>query len=45
MSFGYFENVIEEVREWKMPTEYWRHLPMRADRLEQQWAPPKCARS
>ena len=38
MSFSYFENVIEEVRERKMPSEYWRHLQMRVDRLEQQWS-------
>ena len=38
VSFSYFRNVIEEVRELKMPTEYWRHLQMRVDRLEQQWA-------
>ena len=51
MSFSYFENVIEEVRELKMSPEYWRHLQMRVDRLEQQWeqmkvtAAPKCAPS
>jgi hypothetical protein len=33
--------VIEEVRELKMPAEYWRHLQMRVDRLEQQWAKMK----
>jgi hypothetical protein len=37
VSFSYFQNVIEEVRELKMPTEYWRHLQMRVARLEQQW--------
>jgi hypothetical protein len=42
-SFSYFENVIEEVRELKMPAEYWRHLEMRVDRLEQQWAQMKAA--
>lgn len=41
VSFGYFQNVIEEVRELKMPPEYWRHLQMRVDRLEQQWAQMK----
>ena len=51
MSFSYFENVIEEVRELKMPPEYWRHPQMRVDRLEQRWehmkvaAAPKCAPS
>ena len=37
VSFSYFQNVIEEVRELKMPAEYWQHLQMRVDRLEQQW--------
>jgi hypothetical protein len=37
VSFSYFLNVIEEVRELKMPAEYWRHLQTRVDRLEQQW--------
>ena len=32
MSFSYFENVIEEVRELKMSPDYWRHLQMRVDR-------------
>jgi hypothetical protein len=51
MSFSYFENVIAEVRELKMLPEYWRHLQMRVDRLEQQWeqmkvgAALKCAPS
>lgn len=51
MSFSYFENVIEEVRELKMSPQYWLHLRMRVDRLEQQWeqmkgaAVPKCAPS
>jgi hypothetical protein len=45
VSFGYFENVIEEVRELKMPTEYWRHLQMRVDRLEQQWAYERSGRA
>jgi hypothetical protein len=51
MSFSYFENVIEEVRELKMSPEYWRHLQMRVDGLEQQWkhmkvsAVPKCPNS
>ena len=51
MSFSYFENVIEEVWELKMSPEYWRHLQVRVDRLEQQWeqmkvaAAPKCAPS
>ena len=36
-SFSYFANVIEEVRELKMPAEYWRHLQMRVARLEEQW--------
>jgi hypothetical protein len=26
-----------------MPAEYWRHLQMRVDRLEQQWAQMKAA--
>ena len=37
VSFSYFQNAIEEVRELKMPAEYWQHLQMRVDRLEQQW--------
>jgi hypothetical protein len=51
VSFSYFQNVIEEVRELKMPAEYWRHLQMRVGRLEQHWAQmkaaaaPKCAPS
>jgi Helix-turn-helix domain len=36
-SFSYFANVIEEVRELKMPAEYWHHIQMRVARLEQQW--------
>ena len=47
VSFSYFQNLVEEVRELKMPAEYWRHLQIRLDRLEQQWAQmkstPKCA--
>jgi len=43
VSFSYFQNLIEEVRELKMPAEYWRHLQMRVDRLEQQWAQMKAA--
>jgi biotin operon repressor len=47
VSFSYFQNVVEEVRELKMPAEYWRHLQIRLDRLEQQWAQmkltPNCA--
>ncbi len=43
VSFSYFQNVIEEVRELKMPAKYWRHLQMRVDRLEQQWAQMKAA--
>ena len=43
VSFSYFQNVIEEVRELKMSAEYWRHLQMRVDRLEQQWAQMKAA--
>ena len=43
VSFSYFQNVIEEVRELKMSGEYWRHLQMRVDRLEQQWAQMKAA--
>jgi hypothetical protein len=35
-SFSYFATVIEEVRELKMPAEYWRHLQTRVARLEQQ---------
>jgi hypothetical protein len=42
-SFSYFANVIEEVRELKMPTEYWRHLQMRVARFEQQWTQIKSA--
>ena len=43
MSFSYFENAIEEVRELKMSPEYWRYLQMRMDRLEQQWENVKVA--
>ena len=47
VSFSYFQSVVEEVRELKMPAEYWSHLQIRLDRLEQQWAQmksaPKCA--
>jgi hypothetical protein len=43
VSFSYFQNVIEEVRELQMSAEYWRHLQMRVDRLEQQWAQMKAA--
>ena len=43
VSFSYFQNVIEEVRELKMSAEYWRHLQTRVDRLEQQWAEMKTA--
>jgi Helix-turn-helix domain len=42
-SFSYFTNVIEEVRELKMPAEYWRHLQTRVARLEQQWTQIKAA--
>ena len=42
-SFSYFANVIEEVRELKMPAEYWRHLQLRVARLEQQWTQIKAA--
>jgi hypothetical protein len=34
VTFSYFANVIEEVRELKMPAEYWRHLQMPVARLE-----------
>jgi hypothetical protein len=43
VSFSYFQNVIEEVRELQMSAEYWRHLQTRVDRLEQQWAEMKTA--
>jgi hypothetical protein len=43
VSFSYFQNVIEEVRELNMSPKYWRHLQMRVDRLEQQWAQMKSA--
>ena len=43
VSFSYFANVIEEVRELKMPAEYWHHLQMRVARLEQQWTQMKAA--
>ena len=43
VSFSYFQNLIEEVRELKMPAAYWRHMQMRVDRLEQQWAQMKAA--
>ena len=42
-SFSYFANVIEAVRELKMPAEYWRHLQTRVARLEQQWTQIKAA--
>jgi hypothetical protein len=42
-SFSYFANVIEEVRELKMPAEYWHHIQMRVARLEQQWMQMKAA--
>jgi hypothetical protein len=51
ISFSYFENGIDGVRQLKMPTEYRCHLQMRVARLEQQWehmkaaAAPKCAPS
>jgi len=50
VSFSYFQNVIEEVGELKMPPQYWRYLQIRVERLEQQWAkmksaPAKCASS
>jgi hypothetical protein len=37
VSFGYFQNVIEEAGELKMPPQYWRHLEIRVEKLEQQW--------
>jgi hypothetical protein len=37
VSFSYFQNIIEEVRELKMSAAYWQHLRMRVNRLEQQW--------
>lgn len=40
-SFGYFQNVIEEVLKLNMSPEYWRHLEMRVSRLEQQWSQMK----
>jgi len=43
VGFSYFANVIEEVRELKMPAEYWSHLQMRVNRLEQQWTQMKAA--
>ena len=43
VSFSYFESVIDEVRELKMPAEYWRHLQLRVERLEQQWGQMKAA--
>ena len=43
VSFSYFQNVIEEAQELKMPADYWRHLQMRVDRLEQQWTQMKAA--
>src|SRR5450432_3946370 len=51
VSFSYFQNVIEEVRELKMSAEYWRHLQMRVGQMEQQLgemkvsAAAKCAPS
>ncbi len=35
--FGYFRNVIEEAGELKMPPQYWQHLQIRMEKLEQQW--------
>lgn len=43
VSFSYFQNVIEEVRELNMSAEYWRHLQIRIDRLEHQWTQMKSA--
>ena len=43
VSFSYFQNVIEEVRELKMSVEYWRHLQMRVGQMEQQWDRMKAA--
>jgi len=41
VSFSYFQNVIDEARELKMPAAYWQHLQMRVTRLEQQWTQMK----
>jgi hypothetical protein len=47
VSFSYYQSVVEEVRELKMPVEYSRHMQIRLDGLEKQWAQmksmPKCA--
>jgi hypothetical protein len=43
VSFSYFQNVVEEVRELKMSAEYWRHLQMRVGQMEQQWDQMKAA--
>jgi len=43
VSFSYFANVIEEVQELRMPAEYWSHLQIRVNRLEQQWTQMKAA--
>ncbi len=37
VSFSYFQNVIEEVRELQVSADYWRYLQLRIDKMEQQW--------
>lgn len=37
VSFSYFQNVIEEVRELQVSADYWRYLQRRADQMERQW--------
>lgn len=43
VSFSYFQNVIEEVRELKMSADYWRHLQMRVGQMDQQWSQMKAS--
>jgi hypothetical protein len=45
VSFNYFQNVIEEIRELNVPPQYWRHLQLRVDQLERQWTETKSATS
>ena len=37
VSFSYFQNVIEEVRELQVSADYWRYLQRRVDQMEGQW--------
>ena len=37
VSFSYFRNVIEEVRELQVSADYWRYLQRRVHQMERQW--------